>query len=78
MNVNTTLNSGLQGIQQGVAGVEKAAAEIVRAGIDGAEGSNDVVEPIIELKLYQRAVEASSQVVRTADETLGTLLDILA
>lgn len=79
MNVNSVFETGLSGVRQGFEGVEKAASEIVRAGaVDGAEGANDVVEPIIELRLYQRSVEASAQVVRTADEVLGTLLDTMA
>lgn len=79
MNVNSVLDSGLTGVRQGIEGVEKAASEIVRAGtVDGADGSNDVIEPIIDLRLYQRSVEASAQVVRTADEVLGTLLDTMA
>ena len=79
MNVNNAIDSGLAGIRQGIEGVDKAAADIVRAGtVDGAEGANDVIEPIIELRLYQRSVEASAQVVRTADEVLGTLLDTMA
>jgi flagellar hook protein FlgE len=79
MNVNSVLDSGLTGVRQGIEGVEKAASDIVRAGtVDGADGTNDVIEPIIELRLYQRSVEASAQVVRTADEVLGTLLDTMA
>ena len=79
MNVNSVLDSGLTGVRQGIEGVEKAASEIVRAGtVDGAAGANDVIEPIIDLRLYQRSVEASAQVVRTADEVLGTLLDTMA
>lgn len=79
MNVNTALSAGLQGIQQGINGVEKAAVEIVKAGsVDGPRGSNDVVKPILDLKLYERSIEASAQVVKTADEVLGTLLDTLA
>lgn len=79
MNVNSVVESGLSGIRNGVEGVEKSAAEIARAGVvDGADGANDVLESIIELRLYQRSVEASSQVVRTADEVLGTLLDTMA
>ena len=39
----------------------------------------DALERMIQhLKLYERSVEASAQVVKTADETLGTLLDIMA
>lgn len=79
MNVNSVLNTGLQGVQNGIEGAEKAASEIVRAGtVDGSAGSNDVVESIVELKLYERAVNASAQVVRTADEVLGSLLDTMA
>lgn len=79
MNVNSALNTGLQGIQKGMEGVEKAAAQIVRGGVDGAAGSNaNLIEPIVELKLYERSVEASAQIVKTADEVLGTLLDTMA
>lgn len=79
MNINSAIDTGLQGIRQASEGLEKSATEVVRAGtVSGADGSNDIVEPLIELKLYERAVSASAQVVRTADETLGTLLDTMA
>ncbi len=79
MNINSVLQTGLQGVQQGVDGAEKAATQIVRGGKDGASGSNgDILEPIVDLKLYARSVEASAQVVKTADEVLGTLLDTMA
>ena len=79
MNVNTVLHTGIQGVHKGTEGLEKAANEIVRSGsIDGPAGSNNVVESIVDLKLYERSVEASAQVVKMADEVLGTLLDTLA
>ncbi|KZY67424.1 hypothetical protein A3742_11445 [Oleiphilus sp. HI0071] len=79
MNVNSVIDVGLSGVRQGIEGVEKTASDIVRAGaIDGAVGANDAAESIVELRLYQRSVEASAQVVRTADEVLGTLLDTMA
>ncbi|AZT84622.1 flagellar biosynthesis protein FlgE [Marinobacter sp. NP-4(2019)] len=80
--INNTLGIGIQGIQEGMAGMENAARKIARGGVDGpqgtAEGAGSLVEPIVELNLYERSVEASAQVVKTADETLGTLLDIMA
>ncbi|HLT14653.1 MAG TPA: flagellar basal body rod C-terminal domain-containing protein [Marinobacter sp.] len=80
--ITNTLGIGIQGIQDGMAGMENAARKIARAGTDGpqgtAEGAGNLVEPMIELNLYERSVEASAQVVKTADETLGTLLDIKA
>lgn len=80
--INNTLVVGIQGIQDGMVGMENAARKIARAGADGpqgtAEGAGSLVEPIVDLKIYERSVEASAQVVKTADETLGTLLDIMA
>lgn len=79
--INNTLAIGVQGVQDGMYGMENAARKIARAGVDGpqgtAESGNSLVEPIVDLKLYERSVEASAQVVKTADETLGTLLDIM-
>lgn len=79
--INNTLAIGVQGIQDGMYGMENAARKIARAGADGPQGSaetgNSLIEPIMDLKLYERSVEASSQVVKVADETLGTLLDIV-
>lgn len=80
--IGNTLSIGIQGIQEGMVGMENAARKIARGGVDGpqgtAEGAGDLIEPIVDLKLYERSVEASAQVVKTADETLGTLLDIMA
>lgn len=80
--INNTLGIGIQGIQNGIQGMDNAARQIARGGVDGprgtAEGAGGLIEPIIDLKLYERSVEASAQVVKTADETLGTLLDITA
>lgn len=80
--INNTLGIGIQGIQDGIVGMENAARKIARGGVDGpqgtAEGTGNLAEPLIELNLYERSVQASAQVVKTADETLGTLLDIRA
>ena len=73
--ISNTLAVGIQGIQDGMVGMENAARKIARGGTDGA---GSLVEPIVDLKIYERSVEASAQVVKTADETLGTLLDIMA
>lgn len=79
--INNTLAVGVQGIQDGMYGMENAARKIARAGVDGPQGSaetgSSLIEPIVDLKLYARSVEASAQVVKVADETLGTLLDIM-
>jgi hypothetical protein len=80
--ISNTLGIGIQGVQEGLQGMEASARKIARGGVDGPQGSapgaGGLIEPIIDLKLYERSVQASAQVVKTADETLGTLLDITA
>ena len=82
MMINNSFSIGMQGIQDGMQGMDNAARKIARGGTDGprgiAESGSSLAEPIIDLKLYERSVEASAQVVKTADETVGTLLDIRA
>ncbi len=56
----------------------------VNAGDGETEGTfsisdtrnEDVAEAIVDLKIYQRQVQASAKVVETADEVIGFLLDI--
>ena len=36
----------------------------------------DVAEVIVDLKVYQRQVQASAKVVQTADEVMGFLLSV--
>lgn len=78
--ISNTLAAGVQGILDGMAGMEHAARRIARAGTDTSHGrageNGGLVQPVLELRLYERSVEASARVVKTADETLGTLLDI--
>ncbi|HKK55236.1 flagellar biosynthesis protein FlgE [Marinobacter sp.] len=81
--ISNTLGIGIQGVQEGLQGMEASARKIARGGADGpqgtaADGAGGLIEPVIDLKLYERSVQASAQIVRTADETLGTLLDINA
>ena len=78
--ISPILNTGLQGVQKGIEGAEEAASRIVKAGtVESAPASDaSVVEPMVDLKLYERSVEASAKVVKTADEVLGTILDTLA
>ncbi|MAL97502.1 flagellar biosynthesis protein FlgE [Hydrocarboniclastica marina] len=84
--INGVLGSGLQGVQQGIIGMDTAARKIVSAGVESEAGTptgrtdapGSVAESLIDLKLYERNVQASSQVVKTANEMVGTLLDTSA
>ena len=91
MAVNPMLNSGAVGIQQGVRAIESVAAEVaefnqgseppkstVSNPVAPAPNTEDVAEAMVDLKLYQRQVQASAKVVETADEVIGFLLDVHA
>ena len=88
MAVNPMLASGVNGIQSGMRGLENTAQDIAELnlssdsldglGIEGTRLDNpaDVAEVIVDLKVYQRQVQASAKVVQTADEVMGFLLDV--
>ena len=67
------IDQGLSGIAAGFERLDKAAARVAR---DGAEG--DLAGNMIDLMKARHQVRASVAVIRTADETIGTLLDVLA
>lgn len=88
--ISNTLSSGLEGVRNGTLGMQDAANRIARNGTtegqrpadgDGSgqqqpsANAGGLAEPIVDLKLSQRNVEASVEVVKAADEMVGTLLD---
>ena len=85
MAVNPMMSAGVNGIQAGMQGLEQTAQEIAEFNLSSDDGSGgtsldnsaDVAEAVIDLKLYQRQVQASAKVVQTADEVIGFLLDVV-
>ena len=67
------IDQGLSGIAAGFDRLDNAAARVAR---DGAEG--DLAGNMIDFMRARHQVRASAAVIRTADETIGTLLDVLA
>ena len=91
MAVNPMLNTGAAGIARGMRSLESVAQEIAEFNIksnpsesagDGESRTgfalDEMSSAIVDLKLYQRQVEAATQVVKTADEVIGFLLDVRA
>ncbi len=72
------LSSGVMGIQKGLDGLNRDAAEIASAKQLKNEASADLAKPLTNLVLDKLQVAASAKVVKTAGDTLGTLLDVLA
>ena len=72
------LSSGVMGIQKGLDGLNRDAAEIASARQLKNEASADLAKPLTNLVIDKLQVTASAKVVKTAGDTLGTLLDVLA
>ena len=65
---------------QSQAEIQKSAEQIVRAGTIDRDSSTvtDFAEPIVNMKIEQRVFDASAKIVKTADEMLGTIMDLRA
>lgn len=79
MAINSLLQTGVQGIQSSVKGMQVAADRIAHtASSDAVRPTSEIAEDIVDLKLYERSAQASAKVIKTADSLLGTLLDTTA
>lgn len=67
------IDQGLVGIDAGFKKLEEAAGRVARDGADG-----DLAGNMVDLMKARHQVRASLAVIRTADETIGTILDVLA
>ena len=77
--LGSLLNTGVSGIQTGLKGAQKAASDIVNIGAAGeGDALQDLSTAVVDLKTSELQVKASAQVVKVADEILGTLLDTKA
>ena len=67
------IGQALSGINTGFERLDKAAGRIARDGADDDLSSN-----IVELMRAAQEVRANLAVIRTADATIGSLLDVMA
>lgn len=78
MSSISALHSGIQGIHQGLRDLDRNAARIASKDQFTAQNASNVAEPLVDLELNKLQVAASAKVVKTVDETIGTILDITA
>lgn len=80
MDVGSVVNQGLIGMQKSQSSMLQSAQQIAQAGTTQRDNpqANDLVEPLVNLKVQAQVFDSSAKVVKTADETIGTLLDIKA
>ena len=75
MNSTPIGQTGLQGLRDGLERAQAAASRVVASAAGGDAGQ--LTEAIVELQAAKLQTEASAKLVRAADDTLGTLLDVL-
>lgn len=91
MEIQTAFNSGIQGLQKATEASEQAAADIVAstqasqdtdlANIQTATTEQKIPElnqSIVDLKVAEHQAKAATELIKTADDSLGTLLDVTA
>ncbi len=70
------LQQGAAGLQRSQAGLLSASQRIASASL--STPTQDLVEPLVDLKVEKLLFTASAKVVKTADDVIGTLLDVTA
>ncbi|MES2674026.1 MAG: hypothetical protein V4660_07270 [Pseudomonadota bacterium] len=80
MNLGSVVTQGLTGMQRSQTEMLSSARQIAEAGItqQGKPEKNDLVAPLVNLEVQSHIFDASAKVVKTANETIGTLLNIKA
>ncbi len=76
MSVISAAQSSLLGIQRGLDGVQKNAAEIASKDQLSAQSPKALAESFVELKLNSLQVGASAKALSIVMETIGTIIDI--
>jgi hypothetical protein len=91
MEIQSAFNSGVQGFQRATETANQAAVDIVaettvgqdvvattQAPVSNEQSIPELNQSIVELKVAEYQGKASAEVIKTADESLGTLLDVTA
>jgi phage terminase Nu1 subunit (DNA packaging protein) len=91
MEIQSAFNSGVQGLQRSTEVADQAAADIVAQTTAAQEADvvnqapentdrkvPDLNQSIVDLKVAEHQAKASTEVIKTADDSLGTLLDVTA
>lgn len=94
MEIQSAYSSGLEGFQIARSSAEQAAADIVantavnadqtsevNTEVNSASSTSkvpDLNQSIVDLKVAEYQAKASTEVIQSADDSLGTLLDVTA
>lgn len=90
-NLGSAFNAGVQGLQSASDGITESSVNIARAqtereNVEGSEPAPEtreaqsqpvnVTEELVNLRVEQFNAQANTRSIQTADEVLGTLIDV--
>lgn len=80
MDVGSVVNQGLIGMQKSQTSMLQSAQQIAQAGTTRRDNpqANDITESLVNLRAQSQVFDSSAKVVKSAEETIGTLLDVKA
>ena len=70
------LDTAQMGIQRGLEGAGRAVSQIAKTGQFNNDNPTDLAKAVVQLQESKIQVQASARALRTADEILGTMLDV--
>lgn len=92
MEIQSAFNAGVQGLQRASEEANEAATNIARQSTVDASAEEsattaqtqsvnsaaptNLTESVVDLKVAEYQAKASTEVIQSADESLGTLLDV--
>lgn len=79
MQIGAVITQGLIGMHSSQAEMVRSASEIAAVGTTqqgNPQGGIDVANALVNMQLQSQLFDSSAKVVKVADETIGTLLDI--
>jgi flagellar hook protein FlgE len=77
MNIDSAFTSAVSGLQRSRTNLQQNAQDIASVATPAGKDVN-LNESLIDLKINQRFFEANAKVLGTADDTVGTILDVIA
>jgi len=80
MDIGSVVTQGLIGIQNSQSSIQQSAQQIAQASSAKPTDSKstDLAEPLINIKAQSQVFDSSAKVIKAANESIGTLLDIKA
>ncbi len=74
----SALQNSVLGIQRGLQGAKKNAAEIASASQFNANSPKDLAQSMVELKMNSLQVKASAKALEITSDTIGSIINIKA